>query len=154
MPGKTGLDILSELKRLRPRLPVLFLSVHPEEQYARRALRAGAAGYVTKDSVPTELKEAVRRVLTGRRYISAALAERLAVDLMEGHDLPLHELLSDREFEVLRMLGQGKTVKDIADELRLSVKTVSTYRARILLKSGMKSTAELIRYAVQAHLVD
>ena len=154
MPGKSGLDILSELKRLRPRLPVLFLSVHPEEQYARRALRAGAAGYVTKDSVPSELKEAVRRVLTGRRYVSAALAERLAVDLMEGHDLPLHELLSDREFEVLRMLGQGKTVKDIAQELRVSVKTVSTYRARILLKSGMKSTAELIRYAVQAHLVD
>ena len=154
MPGKSGLEILSDLKRLRPKLPVLFLSVHPEEQYARRALRAGAAGYVTKESVPSELKEAVRRVLTGGRYVSAALAERLAVDLISGRGLPIHELLSDREFEVLRMLGEGKTVKAIADELCLSVKTVSTYRARILLKTGMKSTAELIRYAVRVRLVD
>src|SRR4029077_12356548 len=103
MPGKSGLEILGDLKRLRPRLPVLFLSVHPEEQYARRALKSGAAGYVTKESVPSELKEAVRRVLAGGHYVSATLAERLAVDLMTGSDLPIHELLSDREFEVLRM---------------------------------------------------
>ena len=154
MPGKSGFEILGELKRLRPGLPVLFLSVHPEEQYARRALKSGAAGYVTKESVPSELKEAVRRVLAGGHYVSATLAEKLAVDLMKGSDLPIHELLSDREFEVLRMLGKGKTVKTIADQLFLSVKTVSTYRARILKKTGLKNTAELIRYAVRAHLVD
>ena len=154
MPGKSGLEVLGELKRLRPRLPVLFLSMHPEEQYARRALKSGAAGYVTKESVPSELKEAVRRVLAGGRYVSATLAERLAVDLMKGSDLPIHELLSDREFEVLRMIGKGKTVKAIANELFLSVKTVSTYRARILRKTGLKNTAELIGYAVRSQLVD
>jgi DNA-binding NarL/FixJ family response regulator len=154
MPGKTGLDILDELKRLQPRLPILLLSMHPEEQFARRALKAGAAGYLTKESVPEELKEAVRKVVAGGRYVSATLAEKLAVDLREGADTPLHELLSDREFQVLRMIASGKTVKDIAEELSLSVKTVSTYRARILEKSGMKTNAELIRYALQSQLVD
>jgi two-component system invasion response regulator UvrY len=154
MPGKSGLDILDELKRLRPRLPILFLSMHPEEQFARRALKAGAAGYLTKESVPEELKEAVRKAVAGGRYVSATLAEKLAVDLREGADTPLHELLSDREFQVLRMIASGKTVKEIAEELSLSVKTVSTYRARILEKSGMKTNAELIRYALQTQLVD
>lgn len=154
MPGKSGLDILDELKRLRPKLPILLLSMHPEEQFARRALKAGAAGYLTKESVPEELKVAVRKVAAGGRYVSAALAEKLAVDLRQGADTPLHELLSDREFQVLRMIASGKTVKEIADELFLSVKTVSTYRARILEKSGMKTTAELIRYALQSQLVD
>jgi two-component system invasion response regulator UvrY len=154
MPGKSGLDILDELKRLRPKLPILLLSMHPEEQFARRALKAGAAGYLTKESVPEELKEAVRKVAAGGRYVSATLAEKLAVDLRQGADTPLHELLSDREFQVLRMIASGKTVKEIADELFLSVKTVSTYRARILEKSGMKTTAELIRYALQSQLVD
>src|SRR5229473_8684287 len=117
MPGKSGLDILDDLKRLRPKLPVLFLSMHPEEQYARRVLKAGAAGYLTKESVPEELKTAVRRVLAGGRYVSANLAEKLAYDLREGADTPVHELLSDREFQVLRMIASGKTVKEIADQL-------------------------------------
>ena len=154
MPGKSGLDILGDLHRLRPKLPILLLSMHPEGQYARRALKAGAAGYLTKDSVPDELKDAVRRVHAGGRYVSATLAENLALDLRREADIPAHELLSDREFQVLRMLASGRTVKQIADEIALSVKTVSTYRARILVKTGMRTTAELIRYALQAHLVD
>jgi two-component system invasion response regulator UvrY len=154
IPGKSGLDILDDLKRLRPNLPILLLSMHPEEQYARRALKAGAAGYLTKESVPEELKAAVGRVLTGGRYVSATLAEKLAFDLRKGADTPIHELLSDREFQVLRMIASGKTVKEIASEINLSAKTVSTYRARILEKTGMKTTVELIRYALQTHLVD
>jgi len=128
--------------------------MHPEGQYARRALKSGAAGYLTKESVPEELKEAVRRVQAGGRYVSASLAENLAFDLRRAADTPVHELLSDREFQVLRMIASGRTVKQIADEIALSVKTISTYRARILLKTGMKTTAELIRYALQTHLVE
>lgn len=154
MPGQSGLDILNDLRRLRPKLPILLLSMHPEEQYARRALKSGAAGYLTKESVPEELKRAVRQIVAGGRYVSATLAEKLACDLRSGVDVPVHELLSDREFQVLRMIASGKTVKQIADEIALSVKTVSTYRARILEKTGMKTTAELIRYAFQAQLVD
>jgi two-component system invasion response regulator UvrY len=154
MPGKSGLDILDELKRSRPKLPILLLSMHPEEQFARRALKAGAAGYLTKESVPEELKEAVKKVAAGGRYVSATLAEKLASDLRAGADTPIHELLSAREFQVLRMIASGKTVKDIAEEISLSVKTVSTYRARILDKTGMKTNAELIRYALQTQLVD
>jgi two-component system invasion response regulator UvrY len=154
MPGKSGLDILDDLHRLRPKLPVLLLSMHPEGQYARRALKSGAAGYLTKESVPEELKEAVRRVRAGGRYVSATLAENLAFDLRRAADTPVHELLSDREFQVLRMIASGRTVKQIADEIALSVKTISTYRARILLKTGMKTTADLIRYALQTHLVE
>lgn len=154
MPGKSGLEILDDLLRLRPGLPVLLLSVHPEEQYARRALKSGAAGYLTKESVPEELQEAVRRLQAGGRYVSSTLAEKLAFDLQHGAETPAHELLSDREFQVLRMLASGRTVKQIADEIALSVKTVSTYRARILSKTGMRTTAELIRYALQEHLVD
>jgi len=152
MPGKSGLDILDDLRRLRPKLPVLLLSMHPEGQFARRALKAGAAGYLTKESAPEELKEAVRRVQAGGHYVSAALAEKL-IDLPREADMPVHELLSDREFQVLLMLASGKTVKQIADEIALSAKTVSTYRVRILLKTGLKTTAELIRYALQAGLV-
>jgi DNA-binding NarL/FixJ family response regulator len=154
MPGKSGLDILDDLKRLRPRMPILLLSMHPEQQFARRALKSGAAGYLTKDSVTDELKEAVKKVVGGGRYVSATLAEKLAVDLRKGADTPLHELLSDREFQVLRMIASGKTVKDIAEDLSLSVKTVSTYRGRILEKTGMKTNAELIRYALESQLVD
>jgi two-component system invasion response regulator UvrY len=127
MPGKSGLDILDEVKRLRPRLPTLFLSMHPEEQYARRALKSGAAGYLTKESVPEELKLAVRKIVGGGRYVSAALAERLAFDLRKGADKPVHELLSDREFQVLRMIASGKTVREIGEDLALSVKTVSSF---------------------------
>jgi len=154
MPGRSGLDILEDLRRSRPRIPILLLTMHPEQQFARRALKAGAAGYLTKDSVPDELKEAIKRIVAGGRYVSATLAETLAVDLRRGADLPLHELLSDREFQVLRMIASGKTVKEVADELSLSVKTVSTYRSRILEKTGMKTNAELIRYALQTQLVD
>src|SRR5215510_8558373 len=153
IPGKSGLDVLADLKRVRPKLPVLFLSMHPEEQYARRSLKAGAAGYLTIESVPEELKTAIRRVLAGGRYVSEALAEKLASDLRKGTDLPPHELLSDREFQVLRMIAEGKTVKNIADEISLSVKTVSTYRARILEKTGMKTTGDLIRFAIRSQLV-
>ncbi|HXN24887.1 MAG TPA: response regulator transcription factor [Candidatus Dormibacteraeota bacterium] len=154
MPGRSGLDILEEIKRIRPKLPVLLLSMHPEEQFARRALKSGAAGYLTKESVPEELKKAVRKALAGGRYVSTALAEKLAWDLDSRAETPIHDLLSDREFQVLRMVASGKTVKDIADELALSVKTVSTYRTRILEKTRMKNNAELIRYAVQSHLVE
>jgi two-component system, NarL family, invasion response regulator UvrY len=154
MPGKSGLDILADIKRWQPRLPVLYLSMHPEEQYARRVLKSGAAGYLTKESVPEELKVAVRKIVAGGHYVSASLAERLAHDLRKGANAPIHELLSDREFQVLRRIASGKSVTDIAAELSLSVKTVSTYRARILEKTGMKTTAELIRYAIQEQLVD
>jgi two-component system invasion response regulator UvrY len=154
MPGKSGLDILDELKSLRPKLPILLLSMHPEEQFARRALKAGAAGYLTKETVPEEIRTAVQRVLSGGRYVSSTLAEKLAYDLRKEADAPIHELLSNREFQVLRMIASGKTVKQIADEIALSVKTVSTYRARILEKTGMKTTAELIRFALHSHLVD
>jgi two-component system, NarL family, invasion response regulator UvrY len=154
MPGKSGLDILDDVKRLRPGTPVLLLTMHPEQQYARRALKAGAAGYLTKDSVPDELKSAIKRIAAGGRYVSATLAEKLAVDLRHGADVPLHDLLSDREFQVLRMLASGKTVREMAEDLSLSVKTVSTYRSRILEKTGMKTNAELIRYALEAQLVD
>lgn len=154
MPGKSGLDILNDLKHLRPKLPILLLSMHPEEQFARRALKSGAAGYLTKESVPEELKKAVNKVILGGRYVSANLAEKLAVGLSQGADRPIHELLSDREFQVLRMIASGKTIKQIADEIALSVKTVSTYRARILEKTGMQTNAELIRYALQSQLVD
>jgi two-component system, NarL family, invasion response regulator UvrY len=154
MSGKRGLDIMSDIRRWQPRLPVLFLSMQPEEQYAQRVLGSDAAAYLTKESMPEELIEAVRRIAAGRRYVSASLAEKLAADLRKRASTPIHELLSDREFQVLRMIASGKTVKEIADEISLSVKTVSTYRARILEKTGMKTTAELIRYALQTHLVD
>ena len=153
MPGRSGIDILSDLKRDQPNLPVLVLSMHPEEQFARRALKAGASAYMTKETVPEELVKAVRKVLAGGRYVSAALAEKLASDLREGTNLTPHEILSDREFQILQMIASGKTVTNIAEELALSVKTVSTYRARVLEKTGMRNNAELIRYAIENHLV-
>jgi two-component system, NarL family, invasion response regulator UvrY len=148
-----GLEALDEIKRVRPDLPVLVFSSRPEEQLARRALQAGAAGYLTKDIRPDELTRAVGRMLAGDRYVGDALAERLAKDVSEGSDKPLYELLSRREFQVLRMLAAGKTVGEVAVDLGLSVKTVSTYRARILEKTGMKNNAQLIRYAVDNRLV-
>ncbi len=154
MPGRSGLDIVHELKQLGPQAAVLVLGMHSEEQFARRCLKAGAAGYLTKESLPEELTRAVRRVLSGGRYLSAGLAEVLARDLEKGTDRPPHEILSSREFQVMRMLASGKTLTEIARDLALSVKTVSTYRARILLKIGMKNNSELIRYAVQHQLVE
>jgi DNA-binding NarL/FixJ family response regulator len=153
MPGRSGVDVLRHLKAVRPRVPVLVLSMHPEDQYGKRVLKAGASGYMNKESAPEELIKAVRRLLSGGRYVSETLAETLAVDLGRDDRTPAHERLSDREFEVLRKMASGKTVGQIAQELHLSVPTVSTYRARILEKMGMSNTAELIRYALSHHLV-
>jgi two-component system, NarL family, invasion response regulator UvrY len=154
MPGRSGLDILSDLKQMQPKLPVLILSMHPEDQYARRVLRAGARGYLKKESAPEELIQAVRKLLAGNRYVSPTLAEQLARDLHDSADGPIHETLSAREFEILVMIGSGKGVSQIAGELHLSVKTVSTYRARVLEKMSMATSAELMRYAFRNHLVD
>jgi two-component system invasion response regulator UvrY len=153
MPGRSGLDVLKDLKQYRPKLPVLVLSIHPEEQFAVRVLRAGAVGYLSKESAPEELVKAVRRVYGGGRYISASVAEKLASDLSLGSRRALHETLSNREFEVLRMIASGKTVSQIAKELSFSVKTISTYRGRILKKMGMKTNAELTRYAIENKIV-
>jgi len=154
MPGRNGLDVLKQLKSLRPELPVLVLSIYPEAQYAVRTLRAGAAGYLTKQSAPEELVKAIRKVSRGRKYVSPSLAEKLAYDLEIKGEKPPHETLSDREYQVLRMITSGKTATEIAEELCLSVKTISTYRYRILEKMKMKSNAELIHYAIKNRLVD
>jgi len=157
LPDKNGLDALKEIKILRPELSVLILTLYPEAQYATRALRAGAAGYLTKSTAPTEIASAVDRVLEGGRYISASLAERLADELTKGtapNPTALHELLSDRELEVLRWIARGKTVTETADQLALSFKTISTYRARLLDKLRLDTTADLIRYALNHHLVE
>jgi DNA-binding NarL/FixJ family response regulator len=153
MPGKDGLDTLRELKALKPNLPVLVLSVYPEEQYAVRLLRAGASGYLTKESAPEELVAAIRKVSKGGRYVSEALGEQLAFLLGSATDRPPHEMLSDREFHVMIMLASGKTASEVADALCLSVKTVSTYRARALQKMHMKNNAEFSFYAVKHGLL-
>ena len=154
MPGRSGLDILKDLKKLRPKLPVLFLSMHPEDQLGKRVLKAGASGYMMKESAPEELIKAIRKVLAGGLYVSATLAEKLALDLGAKTEQLLHERLSDRELEVLRMIASGLTVSQIAEKLFLSVTTVSTYRARILEKMNMTTTAELMHYGLSNHLVD
>jgi two-component system, NarL family, invasion response regulator UvrY len=154
MPGRSGLDILADLKQLRPELPILVLSMLPEDQFGKRVLKAGARGYVKKESATEELIQAIRKVLAGGRYVSLTLAESLATDLQANADRPPHESLSPREFEILVMFGSGKAVGRIAGELHLSTATVSTYRARILEKMNMNTTAELIRYAVRNHLAD
>ena len=154
MPGRGGLDILRTLKALRPKLPILVLSMHPEDQYGKRVLKAGASGFMNKEKAPEELIKAVRKVLGGGRYVSPSLAELLASDLSQDTGQPAHERLSDREFDVLRRIASGKTVSQIAEELHLGVPTVSTYRARILEKMGMSTTAELMHYALRNHLVD
>ncbi|HYA85966.1 MAG TPA: response regulator transcription factor [Nitrospirota bacterium] len=154
MPGRSGLDILKELKAERPKLPVLVLSMYPEEQYAIRVLKAGASGYLTKESAPDELVVALRKVAQGKKYVSPSLAEKLAFDLEMDTTKPLHEMLSDREYQVLCMVASGKTVGEIAENLSLSAKTISTYRARILDKMNMKNNAELTHYAIQNKLVD
>jgi DNA-binding NarL/FixJ family response regulator len=153
MPGRSGLDVLREIKQSKPRLPVLVLSMHPENQFAVRVLKCGASGYMTKESAPDELVGAVKKVLAGGRYVSNALAEDLAASLSASQKAP-QEKLSDREFQVLRLIASGKMVTDIARELSLSVKTISTYRSRILDKMGMKNNAELMHYAIQHRLVE
>jgi len=151
--GRSGLEVLKELKQIRPGLPVLILSMHSEEQYARRAFKAGAAGYITKDTPRAELVKAIKKVISGGRYVSADLAERLAFDLGRDTDRAPHEILSDREFEVMGLIASGKTVGEIADILSLSDSTISTYRTRILEKMAMKTNAEITHYAIQNKLV-
>jgi DNA-binding NarL/FixJ family response regulator len=153
MPGKSGLEVLKELRHHKLKLPVLVLSMYPEDQYAVRVLKAGADGYLTKESAPQDLITAIRRLYAGKKYISPMLAEKLALSLESDSSRQSHELLSDREYQVLCRIASGKTVKDIADELSLSVKTVSTYRARILEKMSMKNNAELTYYAIHNNLV-
>lgn len=154
MPGRDGLDILRELTRKRPHLPILILSMHSEEQYAIRSLKAGASGYLTKKSISDELIKAVQEVACGGKYITSSLSEKLASYIRNNTEKPIHEFLSDREHLVMRMIVKGRTRKEIAKELSLSVNTISTYRARILKKLKMKNSAELIQYAIEKHLTD
>ena len=154
MPGKSGLDVLKEIKQHRPKLPVLILSMHPEEHFAIRAIRAGASGYLTKECAGDELVLAIRKALKGERYISGSLAEILAGGLEGDPEKPPHENLSDREYQVMLMIASGKTVGGIAKELCLSAKTISSYRTNLLLKMGMKNSAEITHYAIQNKLVE
>lgn len=153
MPGMSGLEVLKQLKSERSDVPVLILSIYPEEQYAIRTLKAGAAGYLTKESAPDELIEAIRKVYNGGKYVTSSLAEKLALYLDADLEGPVHELLSDREYQVVLMIASGKTVKQIADELALSVKTISTNRTRALRKMRMKTNAEITYYAIKHGLV-
>ena len=154
MPGRGGLDALKEIHARRPRLPVLVHTHHAEQQYAIRALRAGARGYITKDTAPDELVRAVKEVVAGRRYVTSALAAEIASVVSSDPERPLHDTLSDRELQVLQMIGVGKTVSDIAAELGLSDKTISTYRSRVLEKLKLRTTADLMRYALKSGIVD
>jgi len=154
MPGESGLDALKELRQKYPHLPVLILSFHPEHRFAVRALKAGAAGYLTKESAAEEVVQAVRKIASGGKYVSASLAEQLATELDGDGGKPLHETLSDREFQVLRLIAAGKKSSDIAEELAVSVNTVNTYRMRILEKMKMQSNVELSRYAVEHGLIE
>jgi len=153
MPDRSGLEVLCDIRKLRPKLPVLVLSMHPENQFAVRVLRDGASGYLTKASAPEELVGAIKKVLAGGRYVSTGLAEKLAADLSVNTDKPPQEFLSNREYQVLRLLASGKIVSEIAEELRLSVKTISTYRARVLEKMHLRNNAQLMHYAMENHLV-
>jgi DNA-binding NarL/FixJ family response regulator len=154
MPGKSGLDVLKEIKAIKQNISVLILSIHPEEQYAIRALKAGASGYITKDSAPEELVTAVHKIMEGRKYISQPLAEKLASTYdISSPKLP-HEILSDREFEVFKMVASGNTISNIAESLFLSVKTISTYQSRIYEKTGLKSRSEITLYAIKNGLVE
>ena len=153
LPGKSGLDILKHIKAAQPALPVLILSMYPEDQYAVRVLKSGAAGYLTKESAPGQLVAAIRKVAQGGIYVSQELAEKLAIELHSAPEKSPHETLSDREFEILRLIGAGRTPGQIAAELHLSIKTISTYRARLLQKMRMRTNAELTHYAVKNGLV-
>ncbi len=154
LPDRSGIDVLKQIKKEKPDLPVLMLSMHREDQYAIRSLKAGAAGYLTKQSAPRELVTAIRQAAEGLKYISAALAQELANTVGEDHETALHETLSDREYQTLVLIASGKTVGAIAEELKLSAKTVSEYRARLLLKMKLKNSAELTLYAIRNQLVE
>ena len=153
MPEKNGLDTLIELKALYPKLPVMILSIFPEDHYGTRLLKAGASGYLQKSSATDQLIDAIRKVFNGGKYISSALTDRLVTNLNRDHERPLHESLTDREFQVFCLLATGKKLKEIADELCLSINTISTYRSRILQKMDMSSNADVIRYAIKNKLV-
>jgi DNA-binding NarL/FixJ family response regulator len=153
MPEKNGLDTLVELKALYPKLPVMILSIFPEDHYGTRFLKAGASGYLQKSSATDQLIDAIRKVFNGGKYISSALTDRLVTNLNRDHERPLHESLTDREFQVFCLLATGKKLKEIADELCLSINTISTYRSRILQKMDMSSNADVIRYAIKNKLV-
>ena len=154
MPGRNSIDILKQLKQMKPHLQLLILSMYPEDQYAYRAIRAGASGYLTKSKATKELIEAIRKVASGRKYISPEVAEQLAIDLERDFNGPLHRRLSDREYEVMCMIASGKTVKQIAEELALSVSSISTLRARMLRKLEMRTNAEVTHYAIKHNLVE
>ena len=154
MPDKNGIEVLKQIKKEYPDTQVLMLSMHREDQYAIRSLKAGAAGYLTKQAAPKELVVAIRQVASGQKYVSAALAQSLAAQVGEDHATPVHDTLSDREYQTLTLIASGKTVSDIAVELSLSVKTVSEYRARLLVKMKLKNSAELTHYAIRNHLVE
>ncbi|MET3130596.1 two-component system invasion response regulator UvrY [Oxalobacteraceae bacterium GrIS 1.11] len=154
MPDRSGIDVLKQIKKEKPDMAVLMLSMHREDQYAIRSLKAGASGYLTKQSAPRELVTAIRQVASGLKYISAALAQELANSVGEDHETALHDTLSDREYQTLTMIASGKTVGAIAKELSLSVKTVSEYRARLLLKMKLKNSAELTHYAIKNQLIE
>ena len=154
MPDRSGIDVLKQVKKEHPDLAVLMLSMHREDQYAIRSLKAGAAGYLTKQSAPQELVVAIRQVAAGQKYVSATLAQELASQLGGSHDCPPHEALSDREYQTLTMIASGKTVSAIAEELSLSVKTISEYRSRLLAKMKLKNSAELTHYAIKNQLVE
>jgi two-component system, NarL family, invasion response regulator UvrY len=153
MPGKSGLDVLAQIRQVHPKLPYLVLSMYPEEQYAIRVLKAGASGYLNKDSLPEELLKAVNRVLSGKKYITPSTAEKLATTFGQNGSEFTHESLSNREFEVLKLLAAGKSVSDIAEQLSLSASTISTYRARIMLKMNLKTNADLILHAINHKLI-
>jgi two-component system invasion response regulator UvrY len=154
MPGRSGVDVLRDVKHTYPRLPVIILSCQPEEQYAVRCLRAGAAAYINKESAAEELAMATKKILSGGRYVSASLAEKLIATLDDSGGKPLHESLSDREHEVMKMIAAGVPLTEIGDRLHVSVKTISSYRARIMEKMQMKSNADLTRYAMTHHMIE
>ena len=154
MPGRSGVDVLRDVKHAYPRMPVIILSCQPEEQYAVRCLKAGASAYINKESAPEELALATKKILSGGHYVSTSLAEKLIANLDEDADKPLHEQLSDREFEVMKLISAGVPLTEIGDRLHVSVKTISTYRSRIMEKMQMKSNAELTRYAMTYNLID
>ena len=154
MPGRDGIDVLKQIKSFKPDLGILIMSMHPEDQFAYRALKLGASGYIKKKRAPREMIEAIRKVASGRIYISNSFAEKMAVDLQIDTKLPLHKKLSDREHEVIRMITSGRTAKEISVELSLSSKTISTYRTRVLEKMNMKTDAQLTYYAIQNDLIE
>lgn len=154
MPGRSGIDLIKQIRLEKPRLRILILSMHEEQQYAMRAIRAGASGYLTKESAPAQLLSAIRKIAAGGAYISSAVAEQIALDAMPQSEGPPHKALSDREFQVFLSLASGSTVSDIAVRLNLSVKTVSTHKMRLMHKMGMSSQTDLIRYAISQRLID